>query len=272
MGNTLRMGVFALAVVAFFAGFANFGVPQIEPAAPPARTSILDLAAMTMPQFISLGGDIFTGKGNCTLCHNEVGGRAPPLGRIALEGGERIALAEYAGAAADAEEYMLESLLDPSAYVVPGFGRANTNDTVSPMPNGQSDLGLSDAEMLAVVAYLQDLAGVEVTVDIPVDAAPEEEQVAAAAAPRPPHTDPLAIIEEFFCAACHTIAGTEAEFGPDLTAIGATRDREYLRRALLDPNADIAEDFTPDIMPPDYGDMLYAKELELLVEYLAAQQ
>ena len=71
------------------------------------------------------------------------------------------------------------------------------------------------------------------------------------------------------CVACHKVAGQGGEIGPDLSSIGASRDRDYLRRAILDPAADVAEGYPPGIMPPNYGDQLYATELEMLVDYLA---
>jgi len=58
---------------------------------------------------------------------------------------------------------------------VPGFGLAGTNDTVSPMPAVQaSAIGLSEIEIKAVVAYLQHLSGVEVTVKPEGDGTPGE--------------------------------------------------------------------------------------------------
>jgi len=71
------------------------------------------------------------------------------------------------------------------------------------------------------------------------------------------------------CGACHKIGAEVGELGPDLTKIGATRDKDYLRRALLAPNADIAEGYDADMMPAGLGEQLYAKELEMLVDYLA---
>ncbi|MEO2167346.1 MAG: hypothetical protein ABGY42_04370, partial [bacterium] len=41
------------------------------------------LGSMTMEQFIALGDRIFNTRGTCTLCHSEVGGRAPALGAAA---------------------------------------------------------------------------------------------------------------------------------------------------------------------------------------------
>jgi len=45
------------------------------------------------------------------------------------------------------------------------------------------------------------------------------------------------------CSRCHTIGAEGGTLGPDLSRIGARRDRDYLRRALLDPEADIPESF-----------------------------
>ena len=66
-------------------------------------------------------------------------------------------------------------MVDPSAYVVAGFGKAGSNDSESPMPNVTAGgIGLSEAEVAAVIAYLQDLAGAEITVEIPTDIDAEE--------------------------------------------------------------------------------------------------
>lgn len=45
------------------------------------------------------------------------------------------------------------------------------------------------------------------------------------------------------CATCHSIAGQGSVYGPDLSRIGAGRPVEHLRESLLDPSADIAEDY-----------------------------
>jgi putative heme-binding domain-containing protein len=45
------------------------------------------------------------------------------------------------------------------------------------------------------------------------------------------------------CASCHTIGSEGGVLGPDLSHIGARRHPDYLRRALLDPEADIPESF-----------------------------
>jgi hypothetical protein len=62
----------------------------------------------------------------CGICHQfsvaETGGLFGPthdgIGAIA---DERIQAPGYAGSATTSEEYLRESLLDPKAYIVPGF-------------------------------------------------------------------------------------------------------------------------------------------------------
>jgi len=169
-------------------------------------------------------------------------------------------------------------MVKPSAYVVAGFGKTGSNDMQSPMPDASAGgIALSDAEMKAVIAYLQDLGGADVTVEIPSDAAEEEptaqaEDAAPAGAPAAPAASADAIMAKLACVACHKVAGQGGEIGPDLSSIGAHKDREYLRRAILNPGADVAEGYPPGIMPPNYGDQLYASELEMLVDYLAESQ
>jgi mono/diheme cytochrome c family protein len=271
MANFLKVTIFGIVVIGLFAAYSNYGIPRIVPAPTPQEEG-LDLAEMTMGQFIALGGRIVEGKGTCTLCHNALG-RAPLLDKAAEIATQRLADDRYNGKSGDAESYLLESMVDPSAYVVAGFGKAGTGDTVSPMPDvSGGGIRLSEAEMAAVIAWLQDTAGIEVTVAIPTGAPAE----AAAAAPAGEGGEPRAmltttedIVAEFTCGACHKLAGEEGEVGPDLTTIGAVRDAAFIRRAILDPNAEIAEGYEADMMPPDYGEQLYAAELELLVEYLA---
>ncbi len=137
------------------------------------------------------------------------------------------------------------------------------------MPNVLSgSIALSEVEAWAVVAYLQDRNGVEVTVALPSEAV-EVEPAASEGEPREPFTAVEDALAEFACGACHKVGEEEGDLGPDLTRIGALRDKDYLRRAILDPNAEVAEGFEPELMPEDYGEQLYAVELEMLVDYLA---
>ncbi len=268
MRTFVSVVVFSLLTIGLFSAYSTYGIPQIEPAPPPVEEK-LDLGAMTMTQYVALGARLYEGKGTCTLCHNPVGGRAPLIDETVALVEERLADARYQGSADDVESYLYESLAEPSAYVVAGFGKAGTGDTVSPMPNILTgSIGLNQVEAWAVVAYVQDLSGVEVTVELPSEAV-EEAPAGDEGEPRPVIAAVEDALAEFACGACHKVAGEEGELGPDLTTIGGLRDRDYLRRAILDPNAEIAEGFEPEMMPEDYGEQLYAVELEMLVDYLA---
>ncbi len=272
MKNFLKVLCFSLLVITLFAGYANYGIPQIEPALPPVEEK-LELGTMTMEKFIKLGERLYNGKGTCTLCHNPTGGRAPLLASAATVAAERLQDTRYQGKASSVVDYLYESMVEPSAYVVSGFGKAGSNDTESPMPNvAANGIDLSDAELKAIIAYLQDLAGADVTVSIPTDAAPTEAKEETANPPPTPRTaldTPAAIIAKFTCGACHKVADQVGAVGPDLTTIGATRDKAYLRRSLLDPNADAAAGFMAGMMPNIYSEQMSAKELEMLVDYLA---
>ncbi|MDQ6982866.1 MAG: c-type cytochrome [Mariprofundus sp.] len=269
MKNFLQVVTFSLLVIASFAAYASFGIPRIKPAPPPVEEK-LDLGAMTMDQFIAVGEKVFNGKGTCTLCHNSMG-RAPMLDKVVSISDSRMKDARYKGEATSIVEYIRESMVKPSAFVVAGFGKAGSNDSESPMPDvSGGGIGMSEAEVLAVIAYLQDLGGVEVTVEIPTDV-PEEssDDEEGDGEARAPYESAEAIIEELTCGMCHMIGEEEGEMGPDLRTIGALRDKDYLRRAIIDPNAEIAEGFDADMMPDTLGDDLSAKEMEMLVDYLA---
>ena len=283
MKNFVKVTFFSLVVIGLFAGYSNFGIPVITPS-PPPKAEILDLGSMNIDQFISLGERIYNGKGTCTLCHSEVGGRAPALGAAATVAVERLTDKNYQGEAQSAEDYLIESMVTPSAYVVQGFGKAGTKDTESPMPDVTAGgIGLTEAEVKAVVAYLQNLAGTEITVEIPTGIDTEDSQQqdndpgngqgqqasTIADTEAAILDDPEAIINKHACGACHKILDQAGALGPDLTRIGASRDKAHLRRSILEPNVDISEGFPSNMMPANYGETLYASELEILVAYLA---
>jgi len=270
MKNLAKVVAFSLLTIGFFAFFANFGIPEIKPSPPPVDEE-LDLSTMTMDDFVAVGDRIFNGKGTCTLCHNAIGGRAPLLDSAAATIAERLRDPRYGGQAGTVQAYLRESMLEPSVYVVAGFGKAGTSDTESPMPVASGgSIGLSDAEISAVIAYLQDRWGLDITVEIPVDVADVSNAAASTVATAArPLKSPQEAIAQFACMACHVFEEAGGQVGPNLSAIGAQRDREYLRRAILEPNADISEGFVPNLMPNTYPQQMYASELEMLVDYLA---
>lgn len=269
MTNFLKVSGFSLLMIGGFSAYSNYGIPQIIPAPPPAEEK-LELGAMTMDQFVVLGGKIYNGKGTCTLCHNAMG-RAPMLDKIGAVAAENLKKPNYQGAAKTVEEYLHESLVKPSAFVAAGFGKAGSNDSESPMPDvSGGGIGLAEAEIAAVIAYLQESSGSEVTVAIPVMPAAN----AAGSEESAPLKTPEEVIAKYTCGVCHVfaghvVAGQAGTLGPSLARIGATKNKEYLRQSILDPDAVIAKGYAPGMMPRTYGEQLKVQELEMLVNYLA---
>jgi cytochrome c oxidase cbb3-type subunit 3 len=52
------------------------------------------------------------------------------------------------------------------------------------------------------------------------------------------------VYERNGCPGCHSVAGEGSVFGPELTRIGAGRSAEYIRESILDPSADISDDYS----------------------------
>jgi mono/diheme cytochrome c family protein len=78
------------------------------------------------------------------------------------------------------------------------------------------------------------------------------------------------IFVETGCGSCHRLAeaGTSGTTGPDLDETLDGRSEEFIRTSIVDPDAVVAEGFSRDVMPSDYGDRLSNRDLEALVEYL----
>jgi cytochrome c oxidase subunit II len=72
------------------------------------------------------------------------------------------------------------------------------------------------------------------------------------------------------CGTCHALAdaGTTAEVGPDLDKVLAGKDADFIRKSIVDPNAEIAPGFQPNVMPGNFGKLLSQQQLDSLVEYL----
>ncbi len=264
----LRVIGFSLALLCFYAIFAHT-LPQVEPdLSEPIEVSTdgLDMAGM-----ISLGEDLFSGKGTCTLCHNGMG-RAPDTLEmdLAVTFADRLEAVGGEGPAA-VEDYIRISMLEPSAYVVAGFGKKGTNDTVSPMPVvDAAPIELNTVEMNAVIAFLQDRAGMEPTVPLPTaeDTPVDEAPVGGEGMVEAPETDIIAALDKFSCSACHDLNGSGADLGPPLGGISARMDRTALMGAILDPNSQIAEGYDEGLMPDTLGEDMHASELLLIIDHL----
>jgi cytochrome c oxidase subunit II len=82
--------------------------------------------------------------------------------------------------------------------------------------------------------------------------------------------DGKAIFTDQGCGGCHALAdaGTTGGTGPDLDEVLADRDPAFIEQSIVDPDAEIAQGFSPGIMPPNFGQTIQPPELEALVKYL----
>lgn len=283
MKTFIQVMAFSLFLLYGYNWFSN-SIPQMQ-AMPPVEEKI-SLEGLTPESFAALGKRIFFGKANCPLCLNAVGHRAPLLDvpsddgpPVIIRAEERIKDPRYKAKATTALEYVLESMVEPSAFVVAGFGKTGSNDTVSPMPVViNAPMSLSDLEVNAVIAYLQQSAGVDITVEIPTGDVEIPEDEAEDAGPVKTMAE---LAGKYECRTCHMIPGVstdeeEADIGPPLAGLSRFKKggpkgmslRDYIRQSILDPNAIIVEEFDEDTMPDDFKDQMRISELELAVEYL----
>ncbi len=93
----------------------------------------------------------------CTACHSLQPGvqlAGPSVAHIATTAERTLASAEYTGSATDVEGYLRESIVDPSAHLVPGA--MFSAEGVSFMPNTYADT-LTEEQIDQLVAYLATL-------------------------------------------------------------------------------------------------------------------
>ena len=261
---------FSLALMLTFTA-VTYVLPQMKGEAP--EDTDVDVAALTMDSFVTLGEDLYLGKGTCTLCHNSLG-RAPDFFELNVVSTslERIGDPRYQGNATDAAGYLRESMLDPNLFVVKGFGKKGSDDTESPMPAvDKPPTQLSDVEISAIIAFLQAKDGNPVTVALPT-------QTPASLVATDDKTEPAKpmlaqnaeeAIAKYACAACHAVLDTEAAIGPSLNDVGKRLTIDQIRDSVIAPNAVIAEGYPP--VMPDLSGSMVVRELELIVGFLAEQ-
>ena len=179
-----RIGALVLATTGFYA-YVGSMVPQNEVQPPP--TSIVIPADLTTEQMVTVGREVMDTKGLCFTCHTI--GRSGALRFPDLAGVDERAKTRVAGLSD--VDYFAQSLYEPEAFIVPGFNPG------MPVIN-RPPIGLTDQEILCVIAYLQSLGGTP-TVTLQTahryytpPAAPGGAPAAAGAAPATPGAPPAA--------------------------------------------------------------------------------
>ncbi len=139
-----RIGLLVLASTAFYTYVGQL-VPQKE-VLPPQETVIR--SDLTTADMVKIGGELMAGKGLCLTCHTigKSGAlRFPDLDGVAARAATRVpGLSEV--------EYFAQSMYEPDKFIVPGFNPGMP--TINKPP-----IGLTDQEILCVMAYLQTLGG-----------------------------------------------------------------------------------------------------------------
>ena len=139
-----RIGALVLASTAFYTYVGQL-VPQKE-VQPPQETVIR--SDLTTADMVKVGGEIMAGKGLCRTCHTigQSGAlRFPDLDGVAARATTRVpGLSDV--------EYFAQSLYTPDSFIVPGFNPG------MPVIN-KPPIGLTDQEILCVIAFLQTLGG-----------------------------------------------------------------------------------------------------------------
>jgi mono/diheme cytochrome c family protein len=166
----VRILVLIVATTGFYTLVGQL-VPQKE-IQPPKETELKK--EMTSDELTKAGKDIMEGKGLCTTCHTfgKSGAlRFPDLAGIGVRAAtRRPGLSDV--------DYLAQSIYDPSAFIVPGFNPG------MPVIN-KPPIGLSDQEILAVIAYLQSQGGkVSVTLQSKVWPLGSSASAAGAAEPK----------------------------------------------------------------------------------------
>jgi mono/diheme cytochrome c family protein len=140
----VRIAVLVLATTAFYTYVGQL-VPQKE-VLPPQETILS--ADLTTADMVTVGRQIMEGKGLCMTCHT-IGRsgalRFPDLDGVAARAATRVpGLSDI--------DYFAQSIYEPDTYIVAGFNPG------MPVIN-KPPIGLTDQEILTVIAYLQTLGG-----------------------------------------------------------------------------------------------------------------
>ena len=197
------------------------------------------------------GEAIYWSNGKCSTCHS-LGTRGSAIrgpnheNVCATARDQRVAERRAAGATdiQSATDYLVESLVEPQAYIVDGFSGAMPKPHLPP-------ISLVPDEIRAVITYMQ-AQGCAVdpsAINLPsavLNAATAEVDAGA------PFTlvlvgDPEAGRALFrdatgpaACSKCHAIEGEGEDVGPELTGVAGIQTLEYLFESIMDPSAEIA--------------------------------
>jgi cytochrome c2 len=141
----LRIALLVVATTGFYM-YVGQMVPQKE-VQPPVELVLK--SDMSQAEMAKTGREIMDGKGLCLTCHT-IGKTTGPYRFPDLANVDVRAKARKPGYTD--VDYFAESIYEPNAFIVPGFNPGMP--TINKPP-----IGLTDQEILCVIAYLQTLGG-----------------------------------------------------------------------------------------------------------------
>jgi len=160
-GTFIRVVGFVSIVLGLFT-LVSLSIPQMA-SLPPVEEKF-DIATVKTPtDLATIGQKVFFSKGQCALCHTigpSESARCPDLKGI----GAKLS-----------REFLYESLTQPQAYVYQDYrveGMAKEYPATMPYIN-KNPIGLSRNEILAVIAFLQQMSGEPISIAVSELAAPE---------------------------------------------------------------------------------------------------
>jgi mono/diheme cytochrome c family protein len=160
-GTFIRVIGFVSIILGLFT-LVSLSIPQMA-SLPPVEEKF-DIATVKTPtDLATIGQKVFFSKGQCALCHTigpSESARCPDLKGI----GAKLS-----------REFLYESLTLPQAYVYQDYrveGLAKEYPATMPYIN-KNPIGLSRNEILAVIAFLQQMSGEPISIAVSELAAPE---------------------------------------------------------------------------------------------------
>ena len=258
----LKILAFVVLITGFYGGVGQFWLTQSEDHPPPELQITVDTDTDTL---VGMGETLVRNKGGCLLCHKiteQGNNRGPDLRGV----GGRAAVRKPG---MSAEAYLMESLVEPGAFVVEEFATAGGASIMPAADRPPADM--SATELKALVAFLQSLSG-EVTVKVTA----QDVQAAEASKQQAPSstasTHPgAALLSAKACVACHDVKGSARLVGPPLTDVRERLSAAEIRQSIVDPDAVIAEGFQAGLMLQNFAETLTPEELDQLVSYLSGE-
>jgi mono/diheme cytochrome c family protein len=245
-----KIFAFLLATVSIYSYVGQL-VPQFEEYPPEKKV----ITVSTPPaELAAIGEELVRVKGGCLICHKvtETGNvRGPDLRKAAGQAGTRKQ-------GMDAEAYLTESMVEPNAFLVPGYPKMMPS-AIKPPAN------MNLAEVKAIIAYLQTIGGAEISVKIAAA------DIKAAKASGPVHKGKEAM-GTHGCVGCHKITEGQmsegGEVGPELTKVGAGRTAEELLKKIVEPTVWTTPNYPAGVMPAELGKAIPEGERHEIVAYL----